>query len=101
MAKKSKIVREAQRAELVKRYAERRAELVKQSKDVNLSLEERMEARATLALLPRNSSRVRQKNRCKITGRPHGYIRRIGVSRYMLRELAHAGVLPGCRKASW
>jgi small subunit ribosomal protein S14 len=101
MAKTSKIARQAQRVELVARYAAKRAELRKQSKDPNLSLEERMEARAALGLLPRNSAAVRLKNRCKVTGRPKAYIRRLGISRYMLRELAHEGVLPGCRKASW
>lgn len=101
MAKTSKIAREAQRKVLVDRYAKRREELRKASKDPKLSLEERMEARAALGMLPRNSASVRLKNRCKVTGRPKGYIRRLGISRYMLRELAHEGVLPGCRKASW
>ena len=101
MAKTSKVARQAQRLEMVARYAERRAELRKQSKDPKLSLEERMEARASLGALPRNSAAVRLKNRCKVTGRPKAYIRRLGISRYMLRELAHEGMLPGCRKASW
>lgn len=101
MAKKSKVARQQQRTELVARLAEKRAELVKMSKDTKLSLEERMEARAALGMMPRDSSAVRLKNRCRITGRPHGYIRRLGISRYMLRELAHEGVMPGLRKASW
>lgn len=101
MAKKSKVARQQQRVALVEKYTAKRAELRKLSKDPNLSLEERMEARAALGDLPRNSAKVRLKNRCQITGRPKGFIRRLGISRYMLRELAHEGVLPGCRKASW
>lgn len=101
MAKKSKIARQQQRVDLVTKHQAKRAELRKRSVDMSLSLEERMEARVELGLLPRDSSKVRLKNRCKITGRPHGYIRRLGISRYMLRELAHDGVLPGVRKASW
>ena len=101
MAKKSKVARQQQREELVKKYQERRKELRKLSTDPKVSLEERMEARAAMALMPRNSSEVRMRNRCKITGRPRGYIRRLGMSRNMLRELAHQGVLPGICKASW
>ena len=101
MAKKSKIARQQQREQLVAKYADRRAELRRASKDPKLSLEERMEARAALAQLPRNSAAVRLKNRCLITGRPKGYVRRLGISRNMVRELAHQGVLPGLRKASW
>lgn len=101
MAKKSKIAREAHLQELIDRYRARRAELRKRSKDPRLTLEERMEARAQFTQLPRNSAGVRRKNRCSITGRPHGYIRRLGISRNMLRELAHQGLLPGVKKASW
>jgi small subunit ribosomal protein S14 len=101
MAKTSKIVRQQQRVALVAKYKGLREELRKRSVDTTLSLEERMESRAQLALLPRDSAAVRLKNRCSITGRPHGYIRRLGISRYMVRELAHQGVLPGVRKASW
>jgi len=101
MAKTSKVAKQQQREQMVAKFAARRAELRKQSKDPNLSLEERMEARATLASLPRNGAAVRLKNRCLITGRPKGYIRRLGISRVMLRQLAHEGVLPGLRKASW
>ena len=101
MAKRSKVVRQAQRKQLVDKFAAQRAELRKQSVDQKLSLEERMEARAALAQLPRDSSATRLKNRCQITGRPHGYIRRLGISRYMVRELGHQGVLPGLSKSSW
>lgn len=101
MAKTSKKVRQQQREVLVDRHRDRRAALRKQSIDPKLSLEERMEARAALGLLPRDSSKVRLKNRCQVTGRPHGYIRRLGISRVALRRMAHAGVLPGLSKASW
>jgi small subunit ribosomal protein S14 len=101
MAKTSKVARQQQREVLVERYKERREELRKMSVDQNLSLEERMEARAALGLLPRNSSKVRLKNRCLVTGRPKGYIRRLGLSRVALRNLAHQGVLPGLTKSSW
>jgi len=90
-----------QQRELVQRLAKKRAVLRKRSKDPKLSLEERMEARAQLGQLPRNSSETRIKNRCKITGRPRGYLRRLGISRNMVRELAHQGVLPGLTKSSW
>lgn len=101
MAKTSKIVHQKQREVMVDRYRQRREELRKMSIDPKLSLEERMEARAALGLLPRNSSKVRLKNRCQVTGRPHGYIRRLGISRNVLRRFAHEGILPGLRKASW
>ena len=101
MAKTSKVVRNQQRQKLVAKFAEKRAALRKASVDPKLSLEERMEARAELALLPRDSSACRVRNRCKITGRPRGYTRRVGISRNMLRYLAHEGVLPGLSKSSW
>lgn len=101
MAKTSKIVRQAQREQQVTKFAQRRAELRALSKDIRLSLEERMEARAQLALLPRNSAAVRLRNRCQITGRPRGYMGRLGISRNQVRELGHQGLLPGLVKSSW
>lgn len=101
MAKKSKIVRQQQRTVLVDRYRDRREALRKLSVDTKLSLEERMEARAALGLLPRNSSASRLRNRCLITGRPRGYNRRLGISRVAVRRMAHAGFLPGLTKSSW
>lgn len=101
MAKKSKVVRQQQRQVLADRYRQRRAELRKRSVDIKLSLEERMEARAALGLLPRNSSITRLRNRCLITGRPRGYNRRLGISRVAVRRMAHAGFLPGLTKSSW
>lgn len=101
MAKTSKIVRNEQRIVLAERYRARRDELRARSKDMKLTLEERMEARVALTQLPRNSAHCRIRNRCKVTGRPRGYVGRVGLSRVTLRELAHEGVLPGLSKASW
>ena len=70
-------------------------------KDANSSPEARSEARAEMSKLPRNSNPVRIRNRCQVTGRPHGYIRYFGLSRIAFREMAHAGELPGVKKASW
>lgn len=101
MAKTSKVARNKQRVEMAERYRARREELRARSKDMKLTLEERMEARVALSQLPRNSAPSRIRNRCKITGRPRGYVGRIGISRVALRKLAHEGVLPGLSKASW
>ena len=101
MAKTSVIERNKKRSHLVQRYQERRDALKKQVCDTKLSLEERMQAQALLSKLPKNSSPVRVKNRCSQTGRARGYMGFFGVSRIVLRELAHAGVLPGVKKASW
>lgn len=101
MAKTSKVARNLQRIDMVERYRARRDELRKRSTDMNLTLEERMEARVALQQLPRNSAKSRIRNRCKVTGRPRGYVGRVGLSRVTLRELAHEGVLPGLSKASW
>ncbi len=89
MSKKSIIARQRKREKLVAQYADRRKAL-KEAGDYT-----------ALALLPRNSSPVRLKNRCMITGRPKGYIRKFGVSRIKFRELALAGRIPGVTKASW
>lgn len=89
MARKSIIARQAKREKLVERYAAKRQAL----KDAG-------EYQA-LALLPRNSSPVRLKNRCRLTGRGRGYLRRFGISRIKFRELALQGKIPGVKKASW
>lgn len=81
--------REVKRAKLVERYAEKRAEL-KEAGD-----------QAGLSKLPRNSNPVRMHNRCKITGRPKGYMRQFGISRIQFREMASKGLIPGVKKASW
>lgn len=69
--------------------------------DIKISYGDRVKARIDLAKLPRNSSAVRIRNRCQVTGRPHGFIRHFGLSRIAFREMAHRGELPGVKKASW
>ena len=101
MAKKSKLDRNRKRQKLCDKYRTQRAELRARSKDLKLSLEERMEARAALSLLPASSSPTRVRFRCSITGRARGNLRKFGISRIMLRNFAHAGYLPGCTKSSW
>jgi small subunit ribosomal protein S14 len=101
MAKRSVKVRQEKREKLVRRFAARRAELKRQAKDMSLSPEERQEARQRLAKLPRNSSPVRLRTRCMLTGRPRGVYRKFMLSRIAFRELAHKGELPGVHKASW
>lgn len=101
MAKKSMINRQRKREKLVRKYAAKRAALKAQAKDMNLSAEERQEAREKLADLPRNSSPVRLRNRCMVTGRPRGVYREFMLSRIAFREMALRGELPGIHKASW
>ncbi len=101
MAKVSMVQREKKRAKLVAKYAARRAEYKAIIVDLNKSDEERWEAQVALQKLPRDASPVRKRNRCTITGRPHGYLRKFGLSRNKLREHAMAGDVPGLVKASW
>lgn len=101
MAKKSAINRQKKREKLVRKYAAKRAEYKRRASDQSLTAEERLEAREKLAALPRNSSPVRLVTRCVVTGRPRAVYRKLGISRIALRELAHAGQLPGIHKASW
>ena len=101
MAKISMIQREARRAKLVKKYARKRAELKAVIADVKKSDEERYDAQLKLQALPRDASPVRQRNRCRLTGRPHGYYRKFGLARNKLREHAMKGDVPGLVKASW
>jgi small subunit ribosomal protein S14 len=101
MAKKSAIERNNRRRKMVARLANKRADLKKVAKDQNLSLEDRFQARLKLAELPRNSSKVRIRNRCEVTGRPRGYYRKLKVSRIALRDLGAAGLIPGLVKSSW
>jgi small subunit ribosomal protein S14 len=100
MAKKSMIQRELKRQRLVMKYAEKRADLKKQIKEANF-LKEKLALHRKLQQLPKNSSAVRLHNRCLITGRPKGYFRDFGLSRHVLREMAHEGLLPGVKKSSW
>lgn len=101
MAKKSMIMRELKREKLVQRYAAKRAELKRIIRNVNSSDEERTAAVAKLSALPRDSSPSRQRNRCSITGRPHGVYRKFGLARNKLREAAMKGEIPGLTKSSW
>ncbi|OWY79778.1 MULTISPECIES: 30S ribosomal protein S14 [Rhodococcus] len=101
MAKKSKIARNEQRKAIVARYAERRAELKEVVRRPSSSPEERSEAQRTLQRLPRDASPVRLRNRDAADGRPRGYLRKFGLSRVRVRELAHRGELPGVHKSSW
>ena len=101
MAKTSMIQREAKRTKLVAKYAEKRAALKTIISDVNASDDEKWDATLKLQALPRDSSSSRQRNRCQITGRPHGVYRKFGLSRIKLREAAMRGDVPGLKKASW
>nr|WP_136252690.1 30S ribosomal protein S14 [Ningiella ruwaisensis] len=101
MAKESMKAREVKRAKLVKKYSEKRHALKEIISDVNASEEERWDAVLKLQQLPRDSSPSRKQNRCRITGRPHGFLRKFGLSRIKLREAAMRGEVPGLKKASW
>jgi small subunit ribosomal protein S14 len=101
MAKKSMIMRERKRAKLVARQAQKRAALKATIRSVHSSDEERAVAQAKLNALPRDGSPTRQRNRCAITGRPHGVYRKFGLGRNKLREAAMNGEIPGLTKASW
>ncbi|MCH9609416.1 MAG: Alternate 30S ribosomal protein S14 [Chlamydiales bacterium] len=101
MAKKSSIAKQHRREKLVKLNRDRRDSLREKSKNMNLSEEEREEARVSLNKMRRDTSPSRLKNRCKLTGRPHAYLRKFGVSRICFRELASMGMIPGITKASW
>jgi len=101
MAKESLKARDVKRAKLVEKFAEKRAALKKVIQSVNSSEEERWNAVLKLQTLPRDSSASRQRNRCNQTGRPHGYLRKFGLSRIKVREACMKGEIPGLRKASW
>ncbi len=101
MAKLSVINREQKRRDAVKKFAGKRAELKAVIANVALSEEERFAARQKLQALPRNSSPVRLRNRCALTGRPRGVFSKFGLGRTKLREFAMRGEIPGVVKASW
>ena len=101
MAKKSMIAREVKRQRTVERYAARRAEIKRILADVNADMESKEQAQIQLQKMPRDASPCRQQNRCRLTGRPHGYYRKFGLSRNKLREAAMRGDVPGLVKASW
>ena len=101
MAKTSAIERNLKRIRLVKKFEKKRQELKKIINNRKLPLDERFRAQQKLAKLPRNSAKVRVRNRCEITGRPHGVYRKLKISRIALRELASKGKIPGMTKSSW
>jgi small subunit ribosomal protein S14 len=101
MAKISKIVKNEQRKKAVAKYATKRAELKKIINNPKSSIEEVDEAVFKLQKMPRNASAVRVRNRCSQTGRPRGYLRKFGISRVTLRDLALKGQIPGVVKSSW
>lgn len=101
MAKKSKIVADARRREVVARYAERRAELRDIIRNLKLDPAVRAAAVSELAKQPRDASPSRLRNRDIVDGRPRAYSRKFGLSRIRLRDMAHRGELPGVTKSSW
>ncbi len=101
MAKLSMTNREIKRARIVERYAARRAELKETIRDLANGDERRREAQKRLQALPRDASPIRLRNRCRLTGRPHGFYRKFGLGRNKLREATMRGDVPGLRKASW
>jgi small subunit ribosomal protein S14 len=101
MAKKSKIAADARRREVVARYAERRAELRRALRNLDLPEADRLAAVRELAKQPRDASPTRLRNRDVVDGRPRAYSRKFGLSRIRLREMAHRGELPGVTKSSW
>ena len=101
MAKISAVEKNKKRIKLAKKYEAKRKKLKKIVMDKKVNLNERFEAALKLAKLPKNSAKNRIRNRCEITGRPHGYYRKLKMSRIALRELASMGKIPGMTKSSW
>ena len=101
MAKTSSIQRNLKRIRMEKKYSKKRMELKKIINNRKLPLDERFKAQLKLAKLPRNSAKTRIRNRCEITGRPHGVYRKLKISRIALRDLASKGRIPGMSKSSW
>ena len=101
MAKKSMLMRQRHREAAVKRYAKKRAELKELIRNPKTSDEAKAEAQKQLQKLPRDANPIRLRNRCALTGRPHGYYRKFGLGRTKLRETTMRGEIPGLSKASW
>ncbi|MCH9632265.1 MAG: 30S ribosomal protein S14 [Chlamydiae bacterium] len=101
MAKQSMVQKQLKRAKMVSKYWERRQKLKAIISNVETNEEDRLEAINALNKLPRDSSRVRSRNRCQLTGRPRGYLRKFKLSRICFREMANTGLVPGVVKASW
>ena len=101
MAKTSSIQRNLKRVKLAKKFLKKRENLKTIIKNKKLPLEERFAAQLKLAKIPRNSAKIRIRNRCEISGRPHGVYRKLRISRIALRDLASKGKIPGMTKSSW
>ena len=101
MAKTSSIEKNKRRARLAKQYAGRRARLKKIAMDKTVTMEEHFAASLKLAELPRNSAKIRVRNRCEVTGRPRAYYRKLKMSRISMRDLGSKGLIPGLLKSSW
>ena len=101
MAKKSKIVNNQYKIKLSNRLYDKRKKLLEQINNTDLSFDERQKYRLKLEKLPKNSNRIRVRNRCNVTGRPRGVYRKFGLSRITFRELASKWMIPGVSKASW
>ena len=101
MAKKSMLMRQKRREAAVEKYAKKRAELKELIRDPRTSEDNKAAAQAALQKLPRDANPIRLRNRCALTGRPHGYYRKFGLARTKLRETTMRGEIPGLRKASW
>jgi small subunit ribosomal protein S14 len=101
MAKKSMLMRQKRREAAVAKHAKKRAELKELIRDPKTREEDKFAAQAALQKLPRDANPIRLRNRCALTGRPHGYYRKFGLSRTKLRETTMRGEIPGLRKASW
>tara|TARA_B100001179_G_scaffold221417_1_gene196825 strand:- start:934 stop:1239 length:306 start_codon:yes stop_codon:yes gene_type:complete len=101
MAKLSAVNRNKKRIKMNKRFEKKRKKLKQIIMDKKLSLEERFKAQLKLSKMPKNSSKIRIRNRCELTGRPHGVYRKLKISRIALRELTLSGQIPGMIKSSW
>lgn len=101
MAKKSSVEKHKRKERMVAHYKNKRQELKKKAADINVSEEERQAARLSLNKMPRNSAPIRLRNRCQLTGRVRGYLRKFKLSRLTFREMALNGLIPGITKASW
>jgi small subunit ribosomal protein S14 len=101
MAKKSSIIKNNNRKELSRLHKEKRQKVISISKDESLPFEERLIAQIKLSQMPRNGSLIRHRNRCALSGRPRGNLRKFGLSRIAVRELASWGQIPGLIKSSW
>ena len=101
MAKTSAIQKNLKRIKLVKKYAKKRSALKKIISNKKLELSERFEAQLKLNKLPKNSAKIRIRNRCEVSGRPHGVYRKLKISRIALRKLGLHGLIPGMTKSSW